>query len=370
MNEGLFTNQYGAPVTPMRVRWKVGQGNAQVTGEALVLATTDVTQPMLRSRASGAPAPDVVDLVIQVPYAAAVRNGTRANVGAIMTAVPDGTLAGGNRRGVGAVDFQSVRNAATQVASGDYSFAAGGSSSLGGCTASGAQSVAMGANAAATGAQAICLGTNATAAGSQAVAFGLSGSASGNQAFAAQGGTASGSGAFALGSSTADGNASHAIGAGASARTTSGSWQFAGSQRSAVGDRNIRLLPVSVVTTNATPTVMTTTGGAEAAILTWVLPNNSSAIFSGWVIARNTTNNDSIGWKFEGMVSRDGTASTVALLGSVTPTTVGTADASMSSCTLAVGVNTTNGSLIVTATGIAATTIAWNGAIVPAIENA
>lgn len=46
--------------------------------------------------------------------------------GAFSLHVPDGTATGGNARGANAIDFQTVRNAATQVAAGDQSFLGAG----------------------------------------------------------------------------------------------------------------------------------------------------------------------------------------------------------------------------------------------------
>jgi hypothetical protein len=46
--------------------------------------------------------------------------------GAFSLAVPDGTATGGNARGANAVDFQTLRNSASQVASGTGDFQAGG----------------------------------------------------------------------------------------------------------------------------------------------------------------------------------------------------------------------------------------------------
>ena len=54
--------------------------------------------------------------------AAIIPKGT----GAIIAAIPDGTATGGNARGAYAVDLQTDRNAATQVASGTYSVIVGG----------------------------------------------------------------------------------------------------------------------------------------------------------------------------------------------------------------------------------------------------
>jgi hypothetical protein len=51
---------------------------------------------------------------------------TPKGTGAIVAAIPDGTAVGGNARGQYAVDFQMVRSAANQVASGDRSFIGSG----------------------------------------------------------------------------------------------------------------------------------------------------------------------------------------------------------------------------------------------------
>ena len=370
MNQGFFGIQYGEAIRPYRVNFRINPGASQYAGEALVIGCTDLTGPTLVSRGSGAPVANVLHYVLQLPYSAGRAGQVPTAVAPFCFQIPDGGLAGGNARGVGAVDLQTVRNAATQVASGANSFAAGGTSAHGGCTASGTTAIAMGANAVASNSQSVCIGTNAISSGAQSVALGLSATASGNQSFAVQGGTASASFAVAIGAGTASALSAQSYGQGAASRTLVNSIQWAMTTRAASGDRNVRLILLCAVTTNATATVLTTNGSAEATTNTWVLPNNCTGLFQGWIVARNTANNDSIGWKFEGMVSRDGTAASVALLGTATPATVGTGDAGMSTCALAVGVNTTNGSLIVTATGIAATTIAWHGAITPAFENA
>jgi hypothetical protein len=218
----------------------------------------------------------------------------------------------------------------------------------------------MGLGAVASGNYAVALG-NATANSIHAVAIGETCIAGQRAIAAGNNATASGSNSTAIGfGALANASESQAYGR-ATARGISNAIQWSTTARASAGDRQIRWLPHVAVTTNATTTTLTTDGGAEATSNTWVLPNNYSGIFSGWVLARNTTNNDSKGWRIEGMVSRDASAATIALLGAATITAVGTADASMASVTLAVTVNTTNGALIVQGTGIAATTIAWTG---------
>ena len=344
MNEGLFGTQYGAPLRAVRMRVKIGQGASQAMFDTLVLVTADNTSPT--SKSSGATVgADVTDMVIQVPVSLGRGGQSVTASGSLALQVADGTIVGGNRRGAGAIDFQTTRSAATQVASGVGSLVVG------------ARNVVSGAYSSAIGDQ-----NTVSASNSLAVGFNqfCNGSAY-NYAFGFQC-IANSTYSFAVGAnSVANAQASVALGDSATARSIAGTMQFSGSARAAAGDRQTRRLIQTAVTTNATATVLTTTGGAEATNNTWVIPNNHGGVFTGWILARNTANNDQRAWRFEGMVTRDGTAASVALLGAVTPAAVGTADAGLSACVLAVGVNTTNGSMIVTATGIAATTIHWVG---------
>jgi hypothetical protein len=274
--------------------------------------------------------------------------------GAITAHIADGTVTGGNKRGAGAVDLQMSRYAASQVASGSYSFIAGKYN-----TVSGGSSAAFGEAHNVSGP--LCFagggyGNTVSSGGGGGCAFGWYNSVSG---------TAS----MTIGlNNTADADYSIAAGWYATSRGIASTMQHAGSRRAAVGDRQFRRIPQSTVTSNATATVLTSTGAAESTGNTWVVPANYSGILHGFVVARNTANNDTIGWEVKAMVTRDSTAASVAILGSASVAAVGTADAAMSSCSLAVGANTTNGSITLTATGIAATTIAWSGYI-HCIEN-
>jgi hypothetical protein len=89
---------------------------------------------------------------------------------------PDGTVTGGNARGAGAVDFQRVRNAATQVASGAGSFLFGSYS-----TASGPSSIAVGEICSASGQNSFAVGGDPSfvnqATAKNAVAYGYTTSA-------------------------------------------------------------------------------------------------------------------------------------------------------------------------------------------------
>jgi hypothetical protein len=106
---------------------------------------------------------------------------------------PDGALAGGNARGLGAVDFGGDRNLAAQVASGDFSFVAGRRN-----TASGAYTACVGGttNTAGSGANAACFGgsLNAATAADSSVVGGIGALADRATIFAQGGGTFSASG--------------------------------------------------------------------------------------------------------------------------------------------------------------------------------
>jgi hypothetical protein len=120
-------------------------------------------------------------------------NGT----GALIASIPDGTATGGNARGDDAVDLQMTRNAATNVASGDYSVISGGlynTASSGASTVSGGQSNTASSNTHATvvggqsntasGLHATVIGGNlVNATGSKSIAGGRSSNASGTTAF-------------------------------------------------------------------------------------------------------------------------------------------------------------------------------------------
>lgn len=111
---------YGAPMKARRQRIKIGQGTSQYQGEAIVLGTTDdITGQTTRSQGA-APQTAKQDFVLQVPVTRGLKN-LPINSTAFMLTVPDGDIAGGNARGLGAIDLQYYRTAATQVASGNNS---------------------------------------------------------------------------------------------------------------------------------------------------------------------------------------------------------------------------------------------------------
>ena len=113
-----------------------------------------------------------------LPVVGITPNRTESNVdlalrpkgaGAIVAAIPDNGLTGGNKRGSYAVDLQLYRGKVAQVASGQYSFASGHSN-----TASGVASAVFGAVNTASGDYSTTYGLGNIAAGAYSIAVGQS----------------------------------------------------------------------------------------------------------------------------------------------------------------------------------------------------
>lgn len=99
--------------------------------------------------------------------------------GAFMLTVPDGTAAGGNKRGQNAVDLQTSRGNATQVASGSFSFVAGRN-----CTAVGTSGISLGDNNLGSANYDVLIGRQLTASLSSTVLIGATISATKSFTFA------------------------------------------------------------------------------------------------------------------------------------------------------------------------------------------
>ena len=140
--------------------------------------------------------------------------------GALIAHEPDGTTTGGNARGIQAVDLQTFRNAATQVANGNRSIIPGGYYN----TASGTASVAMGRQNISSSGFAHSYGNANTSSGSSAFTFGSFSSAT-NSADIAIGyqATSSGGDSVAIGNNaTADAVFSMASGVNANTQGIAG----------------------------------------------------------------------------------------------------------------------------------------------------
>ena len=331
--------------------------------------------------------------------------------GATLAQVPDGTAAGGNKRGTGATDWQKVRSDRTYVASGvnsvigggtenqasgqdstvsggrfnvasntraavgggefntassNYSFVGGGQSNL--AQTNTHATVCGGSTNTATAQWAFIGGgvqNNATAAGA-VVAGGNTNTASGQYSFVGAGSALNSSGNYAV----AAGGLSNT--ANAFASTIVGGRQ--GTTRNIVGNSAIAACSIPIAnfqgctqsallllgreTTNATATVLASDSSAATTTNQVILPNNAAYSFSGEVIAGVTAAGNTARWTIDGAIKRGANAASTAMVGTPTVTMTHN-DAGAAAWVVAVTADTTNGGIAVTVTGAAATTIRW-----------
>lgn len=327
--------------------------------------------------------------------------------GSLLANLPDSAATGGNKRGTNAVDWQMIRSTNTMVASGSRSVIGGGSqnrassqnstvagglsntasanyASIGGgqsntaslqntTVAGGNSNTAGGTGATVGGGQSntasgtndvVAGGTgNTTASGNfgQAVLGGYSNQANGNYA-AVLGGLsniASGTYSAVIGGQASEATGSNSVSSGhfSTTRGLSGAVAHASGRFAVIGDAQRSIYTLRRATTDATPTQLSADGSAPSAATRIVLPNNSTYSFQGQLSARSS-GGDAAAWRFTGTIERGASAATTALVG--TPTITDTnAEAGASTWAIAISADTTNGALIITATGAAATNIRW-----------
>ena len=316
--------------------------------------------------------------------------------GATLAQVPDGTVLGGNKRGIYATDWQKVRGDRTYVASGNYSTIGGGWENV----ASGQDSVIAGgrfnnagaSRAAITGGEFNTASSNYSFVGGgqsniaqtnthATVCGGSTNTASGQYSFVGggTGNTASGLISNVLGGGTNTASGTHATVAGGRGGVANSDYSFiAGSNKGTTrsiagytvfpasnvpiedttGVTQSALLLVGRQTTTNTATVLTSNTSAAATTNQVILPNNAAYSFSGEVIAGVTAAGNTARWTIDGAIKRGANAASTAMVG--TPTVTMTHfDAGAATWVVAVTADTTNGGISVTVTGAAATTIRW-----------
>lgn len=243
---------------------------------------------------------------------------------------------GGNPRGTAAIDLQTIRSVATQVASGTRAVVLGGQNNSstapdaisGGqaCIAQGQTSVALGKDNLAGGAQATAFGSNNTANGSVAFAKGYNNQANGEWS------ETSGSAAV----TNFRGQKAHAAGA-----------------FSVPGDAQVSDFVVRGQTSTVGPHELFLDGsGASLRIL---LADNTSYAVRADIIARvgNTNTNHYV---LEATFKRTAGAASTTLVGAVTKRVIAEEDVA---CDATLAADTVNGSLYVQVTGLVGENIRW-----------
>ena len=317
--------------------------------------------------------------------------------GATLAQVPDGTAAGGNKRGTFyATDLQKSRSNALHVASGNWSSILGGQSNTAsntfavvtggtGNSATGTHTSVCGgsanlassnysfvgggqSNTAQTNTHAtVCGGSGNVASGQYSfVGGGVSNTASATESFVGSGRaiTASGANSVVCGGQNNTATVAHSFVAGGrqgDTRSIIGNHIFAACSipiANAAGVTQSALLLLGRQTTDATATVLTSNSSAAGTTNQVILPNNSAYSFSGEVIAGVTGGGDTARWTIDGAIKRGANAASTAMVGTATITMTHN-DTGAAAWTVAVTADTTNGGIAVTVTGAAATTIRW-----------
>lgn len=253
-------------------------------------------------------------------------------LGALMAAIPDSAIAGGNARGANAVDWQQSRIAASQVASGVNAVICGGANN----TANGTNSTVTGGSAnTASGVSSLVAGGNANAASALAATVG-GGNAN----------TASGVTSWVPGGNSA------------TTRGVVGRGAWAASRITSAGDAQCGEHPLLRQTTDATATRLTADNAAASTTNTINLP--SFAAYSGvlTVVSKAAGSTAAATWRVNVSAVRGNGAGTTAVYEGAGAAIVPTASSGVGSAwRLDIAADTTNGGIAVTVTGAAGTTI-------------
>lgn len=279
--------------------------------------------------------------------------------GALTAHVADSATTGGNKRGGNAVDWQTVRTAATQVASGQYSVIAGGRGHI----ASGQHSVVGGGYA------------NTSSDTLTTVAGGFSNVASLNSAsiLGGQSNTASGQYSSIGGglTNTASGENSTVPGGLSAVASLYGKFAYASGKFSANGDAQFGQMILRGATADAaTARVLTANGLATASSVTnntLVLGNNKVYSYKIELVANSAAAGSpsssvygTLGgnWSLSGLIRRTATAASTALIG-IPAVAYANIDGAISGCVVALTADTTLGGLQISVNGVANTNIHW-----------
>lgn len=310
-----------------------------------------------------------------------IGNGEATNSNSI--AIGQGSSSTGTQSiavGRNAVSVGNSSHASTDsYASGANSFAAAIANSTSSYGATGSYSVAMGYQAKASGNYNVAIGGTAQSTGSDygvsigyrarsanhsTVSIGREAGLSGAGSESTCVGSfsyASGSNALALGNNvSATGSYSAAIGRYASTGSIQGKFAFANDYMTSAGDNQRGLYILQASTTDATGTALTFSSGTAGTVNQLNLQNNSAYAFHGTIVARESaaSGTDCAAWKVEGLIRREGSASTTVLVNSATTVLDNTPNWGMT-----LSANTTHGCLRIEVTGAASTNIRWVASI-------
>jgi hypothetical protein len=269
--------------------------------------------------------------------------------GAFCLAVPDSTAVGGNARGTGAVDLQTGRSSASQVASGSYAVTIGY-----GNTCSGTNAIAIGWGSTSSGIRSVAIGNACTASGISTFATGASSTCSSTESGFAAGYAVNVSGSYGAAGfgmdTTVSGRSAFATGLQANATRYCQKSHAAG-YFAAVGDAQQTLFVLRNKTTDATPVNL----GLDGSTTRLTIP--SGKIMFADILISGIKSDGSGAACYKRKVAIKNVAGTTALVGSVE--TIGTDIEDNAATDVAITADNTNDALQINVTGIAAETWRW-----------
>lgn len=225
--------------TPSASTYLRGDGTWATVSAGVGGSTGSVDNAVLRADGTGGATLQASSIVITdnftaspnatVNHASIQATGDSTNVsmsivpkgsGAFCLAVPDGSATGGNARGANAIDLQTLRSAAAQVASATNSIAVGVRS-----TSSSLSGIAIGDTAAATGGgsgRSVAIGCQVTSSAEYSIAIGdrVLATGAGAICISSEGGAATGNAATAIGPANVEATGTCAIAIGGTARAS------------------------------------------------------------------------------------------------------------------------------------------------------
>jgi hypothetical protein len=292
--------------------------------------------------------------------------------GAILAAIPDNAVTGGNKRGANALDLSTKRVAAVDVASGASSIVLGergratnaNSFAVGlgatGSISSGSASISIGNWTTASGTQSFSLGSRCDATGLSSVSIGGyqygATTASGESSFASGGATASGNFSLAIGpGNIASGNHSVATGTNSHTFGIIGRQAHSAGQESTAGDSQASKFILRERTTGNTATTLTSDSNAAGTLNQVILSNQSAYRFKGTIVGKQSGSVNAAVWDIDGFIVRGANAAATTL--NVSNVTLIQNTPAWGTPTLAA--DTTNGGLRVQVIGAATTNIQW-----------
>ncbi len=260
--------------------------------------------------------------------------------GALLAQLPDSTATGGNKRGANALDLQTSRGSAAQIASGFRAVVIGNASN----TASGFAAIAIGESNTSSNTNTTAIGRANNVSGSEGAAVGSANTVNGNN----------GSMAFAYGASSS-GDYATAFGYQSNANRY-GMVAHANGRWSSNGDAQREEYVLRAQSSGTTSTELTANGGAGDSTNRIMIPSSNACVFSALIVGRNASSGTSQtgAYKIEGVIRNN--AGATAFIGTPVTTVFGEEDASW---TAQANADDTNDALTFTVTGASGVTIRW-----------